>query len=297
MSPRKTAIRSLNDACSAERDKWLRRAAFFHREDLHYLQFLIPEGLRVLELGCGTGHLLAALKPSFGVGVDFSSGMVAQARSKHPDLTFFMGDIEDEEFIASLPGPFDVILIADTIGLLDDCQGLFASLHTLCMRETRLMIAYFSHLWYPVLKGAEAAQLRMPQPSQNVLSPEDIRALVELADFEPVKAEKRLLSPARMLGVGRAMNRFVAPWPGIRSLCLRHYTVCRSLRHRGQDIESATVVVPARNERGNIEAVVTRLPRFGDIEIIFVEGHSNDGTWENRGTSQLNEFESQPVDC
>jgi SAM-dependent methyltransferase len=281
MSARKLAIRSLSDTNSAEREKWLQRGAFFHREDLHYLKFLIPEGSRVLELGCGTGHLLAALKPSFGVGVDFSDGMISQARRNHPELTFLEGDIEDLEFLRSLPGPFDFILVADTIGGVDDCQGLFASLHGLCTRETRLVVAYFSHLWYPVLKTAEAFRLRMPQSAQNVLSPEDVRALVELADFEPVKAEKRLLSPARLLGVGRLMNRFIAPWPVIRNLCLRHYTVCRSLRCAADKIESATVVVPARNERGNIEAAVQRLPRFtSELELIFVEGHSQDGTWE-----------------
>lgn len=281
MSPRKAAIRSLNDTNAADRGKWLKRSAFFHREDLLYLRFLIPEGLRILELGCGTGHLLAALKPSFGVGVDFSNGMIAEARANHPDLTFLTGDVEDAEFISSLPGPFDVILIADTIGFVDDCQGLFASLHGLCTRETRLVVAYFSHLWYPALKTAETLRLRMPQSAQNVLSPDDVRALVELADFEPVKAEKRLLSPARLLGLGRLMNRFIAPWPGIRSLCLRHYTVCRSLRCTDDKIKSATVVIPARNERGNIEAAVQRLPRFtSELEIVFVEGHSQDGTWE-----------------
>lgn len=281
MSSRKAALRGLSDGNAADREKWLQRGAFFHHEDLLYLKFLIPEGVRVLELGCGTGHLLAALKPSFGVGVDFSSGMITQARKNHPNLTFLTGDIEDPEVVRSLSGPFDVILIADTLGFLDDCQALVASLHPLCTRETRIVIAYFSHLWYPALKAAEATRLRMPQPTQNVLSPDDIRGLVELADFEPVKAERRLLSPVKMFGLGRAINRFIAPWPGIRSLCLRHYTVCRSLRSVDDRMTSATVVIPARNERGNIEAAVRRLPRFtSDLEIIFVEGHSSDGTWD-----------------
>lgn len=281
MSPRKEMLRSLSDGLAADRDQWIERGAFFHREDLSYLKFIIPEGLRVLELGCGTGHLLASLRPSFGVGVDFSGGMIARARANHPDLTFLEGDIENPDFIASLPGPFDVIVIVDTLGFLDDCQNLLASLHALCTRETRLVIAYFSHLWYPALKGAEAVGLRMRQPAQNVLAPEDVRALVDLADFEPVKTERRLLSPLRMLGVGRVLNKFVAPWPGIRALCLRHYTVCRSLQARAGDVKSATVVIPARNERGNIEPAVRRLPRFADdMEIVFVEGHSVDGTWD-----------------
>ena len=49
----------------------------------------------------------------------------------------------------------------------------------------------------------------------------------------------------------------------------------------GDAVESATIVIPARNERGNIEAAVKRIPPFADdIEIIFVEGHSTDGTWD-----------------
>jgi SAM-dependent methyltransferase len=280
MSARKRRIRQLADASAPERRKWLSRGAFFHAEDMRYLKFLIPEGARVLELGCGTGDLLAALKPSFGVGVDFSAGMIGEARKAHPDLTFLVGDIEDAHFVRSLPGPFDFIVIIDALGALDDCQAMFASLHDLCTRETRLVVGYFSHLWYPALKMAEATGMKMPQPPQNVLSPTDVRALAALGDFDTVKNETRVLLPVRLLGIGRLINRFVAPLPLIRQLCLRHFTVSRSLR-RLAEVSSATVVIPARNERGNIEAAVKRIPRFAEsLEIIFIEGHSEDGTWE-----------------
>jgi len=102
-----------------------------------------------------------------------------------------------------------------------------------------------------------------------------------LADFEALKSESRLLSPLRLLGLGRLINRFVAPLPVFSSLCLRHYTVCRSLRRLGEAPRTATIVIPARNERGNIAPAVERLPRFAEVlEIIFVEGHSTDGTWD-----------------
>ncbi len=279
-SARKQKIHGHGERYASQRKSWLERNAFFHREDLRYLKFAIPEGARVLELGCGNGHLLAALKPSFGVGVDFSEAMIAEARKTYDHLSIFVGDVEDEAFLKSLPGPFDVILIVDTAGSLEDCQSVFEKLHGLSTRETRVIVGYFSHLWYPILKLAEFLNLRMSQPEQNVLSPADIRGLAALADLEPVKSEARLLSPMRMLGLGRLINRFVAPLPLIRSFCLRHYTICRSMCRLGEDIGSATVVVPARNERGNIERAVREIPRFADIEIIFVEGHSRDGTWE-----------------
>jgi SAM-dependent methyltransferase len=280
LSPRKEKIRRWSDATASERARWRQHAAFFHREDMHYLKFLIPEGMRVLELGCCTGELLAGLKPSFGVGVDLSSSAIEEAKRVYPAYRFYAGDIEAPEFIESLPGPFDYIVIVDTLGSLEDCQLVFENLHMLCTRETRLIVGYFSHLWYPLLKFAEAIGLKMPQPSQNVLAPADVCSLAALADFEALKGERRVLSPLRMFGLGRFINRFLAPFPVFSSLCLRHYTVCRSLRQRGEAPSTATIVIPARNERGNIDAAIQRIPRFAKaLEIIFVEGHSSDGTW------------------
>jgi SAM-dependent methyltransferase len=280
-SGRKAAILAHSEKYASSREAWRKKSAFFHREDEIYLRFLIPEGARVLEIGCGTGDTLAALAPSYGVGVDFSPAMIDQARQLHPGLTFHVGDAEYAETIAALGGPFEFILVQDTIGSLEDCQKFLAQLHPLCTRETRIVVGYFSHLWQPVLKLAEVLGLRMPYPSQNVLAPDDVAALAALADFDPVKAERRILMPVFLFGVGRLVNRFISILPGFRFFALRHYVVCRSLRVADDNLKSATVVIPARNERGNIEPAIQRLPQFcDDIEVIFIEGHSKDGTFE-----------------
>jgi SAM-dependent methyltransferase len=280
-SARKTAILAHSERAAPRREEFRRRASFFHAEDRRYLRFLIPKGSRVLEIGCGTGDVLASLEPSHGVGIDFSPGMIAEAKRLHPGLDLRVGDCEDPDFIASLPGPFDIILIVDTIGSLDDCQAMLESLHGLCTRTTRLIITYFSHLWQPALAVAEWIGWRVKQPPQNVMSPADIRAIADLAGFEAITSQSRLLSPLHLLGIGRFFNRFVATLPGVRHLGLRHYTVCRSFAHAREEVRSASVIIPARNERGNIEPAVMRLPAFcDDIEIIFVEGHSRDGTFE-----------------
>lgn len=279
LSTRKAAILSNAEQAAPTREAYRQRATFFHQEDLRYLRFLIPPGLRVLELGCGTGSLLAGLDPTFGVGVDMSPAMIGEAKRLHPQCQFLVGDAEDAEFVASLPGPFDVILISDAVGAFDDCQKTFEAFHSLCTRETRLVISYYSHLWEPLVSFAEFIGWRRKQPLQNVLSSSDIRALAELADFEVIKSESRLLSPVKLLGIGRFLNRFISILPVIRHLSLRHYSVCRSMRMGTEDIRSATVVIPARNERGNIEAAINRMPKFcDDIEVIFIEGHSSDGT-------------------
>lgn len=281
LSPRKAAIlRHAEDSASSRR-KWREKGSTFHREDEAYLKFLIPKGKRVLEIGCGIGDTLASLEPSYGLGIDFSPGMIEQARRIHPGLSFVVGDAEDPETYSRIGETFDYIVVVDAIGSFDDCQAFFDLLHPLCTRETRLVVGYFSHLWFPILKFAELIGMRMNHPPQNVLAPADVWALTRLAGFDLVKSEQRLLMPVSLFGIGRLINRFISVLPGFRIFALRHYAVCRSLGKADDGLKSASVVVPARNERGNIEAAVQRIPQFcDDIEIIFIEGHSKDGTYQ-----------------
>lgn len=279
--PRKQAILAHSEKYAASRSEWRRKAWFFHREDETYLRFLIPKHARVLEIGCGVGDTLAALEPSFGMGIDFSPSIVDEARRRHPSLTFRVGDAEATETIAAVDEKFDFILVMDTVGSLDDVQKFVEQLRPLCTRETRLVIGYFSHLWQPVLKLAELLGKRMPYPPQNALSPADLRALVDLAEFDAVKSEQRVLMPVSLFGIGRLINRFVSVLPGFRLFALRHYSVSRCRQAAIEDLKSVTIVIPARNERGNIEPAIRRIPKFcDDIEIIFIEGHSKDGTFE-----------------
>ena len=245
------------------------------------MRFLVPEGLSVLELGCGTGSLLAALKPTRGVGIDISEKMVELAKAGAPDLTFKVGDVEDPTTLESLDGPFDIIVLSDLLGNLNDVQQVLGNLRPLCHSGTRVVIAYYSPLWEPVLRFGEIVGLRMPQPAMTWLSSTDVAGFLGLENFDVVKSEWRQLLPRRLLGFGTLINRYLAPFPLIRGLCLRHYVVARVMPAEPAQGLSTTVLVPCRNERGNIESAVTRLPAFcDDIEIVFVEGNSSDGTYE-----------------
>src|SRR5260370_15945258 len=232
-SARKIAMRGFFERMARERHRWIERNAYFYDEDYRYMRFLISKGSAVLELGCGIGDMLKALKPSKGVGVDFSAAMIDEARKRHPDLHFQVGDVEDPVFMNSLDGTFDYIVMSDTIGALDDCEAALASLHHLCHRDTRLVISYYSHLWEPVLALGSWLCLRMQTPDQNFLSPLDIQNLLGLAEFEVVKREWRQLLPRRWLGIGPLVNRYIGTLPIIRNFSMRHYLVARSLRAAG----------------------------------------------------------------
>ena len=243
------------------------------------MRFLARPGQRILEIGSGTGDLLAFLQPSHGVGIDISAGMTKQAEKKYPDLTFMTGDIEDKNFLGRIKGPFDIIILSDAIGLLDDCQNTLKSLHRLCTSQTRLIVSYYSWTWEPILKLAEKLSLKMPAKEMNWLSSGDVVNFLSLADFQTVKVDWRQLLPKRLFGLGYIINKFIGTLPIIRHACLRNYLVARPIKSAKLRAPSTTVLIPCRNESGNIENAVKRLPSFcKDIEIIFVEGNSTDNT-------------------
>lgn len=274
---KKEIIGRFNDL-AAKREYWRQRNQYYYDEQTRYFRFLVPEGSSVLDLGCGTGDLLHALKPKRGVGVDFSQEMVQMASQKHPELEFRVADMEGLEGWGET---FDFIIMSDVVGHLLDVQKTFQKLRAFCSPGTRVIVSYYNFLWEPILKLGERVGLKMPRKDQNWLSSGDICNLLSLAEHQVVKEEHRLLFPKKIPWMSNFINRYIATLPGIRRLCLCRYIVARPMRLRRESEFSTTILVPCRNEKGNVEDAVKRVPPFGSHqEIIFVEGHSTDGTKE-----------------
>ena len=266
------------DSVSTERKKWRKKGAFYHKQLEKYLQYLIPSNSSVIEIGCGTGDLLAALNPERGVGIDISPKMVEIAKEKFPHLQFETGDFED----LHIEEKFDYVVLVETIGHVDDIQSAFKELRKVCKPETRVIIVYYNYLWEPVLKFAEAVGLRMKQPLQHWLPLDDISNLLYLNDFEVIKKGYRFLLPIYIPIVSTFLNRFLANMPFFWKLSLNEVLIASPKGQRKPSKEvTCSVVVPCRNEKGNIEQAVLRTPDMGkEMEIIFVEGHSQDETFE-----------------
>ncbi len=281
LSPRKRSLLAAFETSGGEQYRGGKFNATYRKDDFKFMRFLIPAGKRVLELGCGNGELLATLEPSYGVGIDFSARTIANAKARHPQLNFILGDAEDPATLAAVKGPFDYIVIADTIAMFEDIDGTLRLVHQLCEPSTRIIIAYYSHLWEPILKLGELLRIKSRQAEVNYVATADFLNLMDLADFEVISQEQRQLIPLRWFGIGPLVNRFIAPLPGIRKLCLRTYLVGRPVRQFPDRKFSVSIVIPCRNERGNIESAILRMPRFGTSqEVLFVEGNSSDGTFE-----------------
>jgi SAM-dependent methyltransferase len=273
---RKQELIARFDGLAHRRRRWMEKNSYYYDDQRKYFQFLVPPGSSVLELGCGTGDLLNALKPKRAVGVDFSAEMLRIAKETYPDLEFREADVEGLEDWGET---FDIIILPDIVGHLQDIEETLRRLRAFCKPESRVIIAYYNFLWEPVLKLGEILGIKMPQHYQNWLATGDICNLLVLTNFQVVKTECRLLMPKRVPVLSNVVNKYVASLPGIRRLCLCRYIVARPVDLRGNKDYSATILIPCRNEKGNIDAAVQRIPEFGSHqEIIFVEGHSADGT-------------------
>ena len=263
------------DTMADDRDRWIERNRYYHQQLAHHFTFHIPAGASVLEIGSGTGQLLAALQPRRGVGVDLSSAMVRRASSNYPHLEFRIGDVEN----LNLDEKFDYVILSDAITYLYDVQQALQNLQRVCHSRTRLVISSYNAVWQPLLGMAERLGWKARQPSENWLGQGDIENLLDLAGFEVVRRNARVLLPVNIPLLAPLCNRYLVSFPGCRHLALVMMIVARPKAQPATRQPSVSVIIPARNERGNIEAAVLRTPKMGShTEIVFVEGNSSDDT-------------------
>lgn len=205
--------------------------------------------------------------------------MIAEARKQFPELDTRVMSAENIQ----LGEKYDLIILSNLIGYLDDIQKVLEQLHAVCHAHTKIIITYYNFLWEPLLKFGEFTGLKMRTPRQNWLSLAEINNLLFLSGFQTYRNSRRMLLPIYIPLLSELMNGFFAKLPGFRSLSINNFTFAKRVEREAGSGErySVSVVIPARNESGNIENAILRMPKLGkDTEIIFVESNSSDDTWE-----------------
>lgn len=272
-----TARKNLWNAVARKMDSWKGWGAYYHQRLAEVYRFWIAPGQRVLELGCGRGDLLAALKPGRGVGVDFSPEMIERARGQYPDITFIEADCHH---LQEIEGPFDVILLSDLVDDLWDVQEVFAQLSRLCHDRTRILMNSYSRVWeFPLYLAGKLGMAKRKMP-QNWLTIDDISGIMSLSDFEVVRVWHEILWPLHFPVLDGFCNKFLARlWP-FKFFTLSNFIMARPRPRKAQEAPIVSVIVAARNEAGNIAEIFRRTPEMGaGTEIVFVEGHSRDDTY------------------
>jgi len=269
-------IEKFYDKIARRRVSWKKKNRYYHNQLTRLFQFLIPQGQKIIEIGSGTGDLLASLKPTKGVGIDISENMIKIAKKKYSK--FVKSSAEN----LRINEKFDYIILSDVVGDLSDIQQSLQEIDKISDENSRIVISYYNYLWEPILKLGEKLNLKMPQPLQNWLSRGDIKNLLELSDLEIVKDSTFLLFPLYIPIFSTYVNKYIARLPFINKLCLVMYFVARKKPTILLEKDySVSIIIPTRNEAGNIERAITSIPQLTKTQqLVFVEGHSKDNTRE-----------------
>lgn len=265
-----------DDIARAPQRGW-KLGGYYHQRLADIYCFLIPPRMRVLELGCGAGDLLHALRPGYGVGVDFSAATISKARSKYPELSFVQADAHDLD----LGEQFDFIVCSDFVNDLWDVQHVFSAAVRHSHPGTRIIVNTYSRLWEIPRRLTEMLGLVDRQLEQNWLTTEDISNLLYLANCETMRVWQEILWPVRTPGLNAIANKFLVKMSPFRWFALTNFLIARPVQKPEWDAEpTVSVVVPARNEEDNIKGIFDRTPQMGSrTELIFVEGNSKDDTY------------------
>jgi 2-polyprenyl-3-methyl-5-hydroxy-6-metoxy-1,4-benzoquinol methylase len=254
-------------------------SAYYHSRLADIYQSITSGYAKILEIGMGPGDLLANLRPEFGVGVDISAGMVAKAKTRHPELHFVHADGHH----LPLEGNFDLIILSDLLNDVWDVQGILTEVSRLSSPTTRVVVNFYSRLWQLPLNIAQALGFAKQMAEQNWLTKEDITNLMALTDLEVFRSFPEILLPLNIPLLSPLLNRFLVKFPPFSWFALTDFIVaCPVPITADQEQDGAvSVIIPARNEAGNIDRLFDRIPNMGaSTELIFIEGHSKDNTFE-----------------
>lgn len=265
-----------NDEITPRRIRYIKKNGYYYRQLIRHLRHIIPPGARVLHLRCSIGYVLDELRPSYGLGIDDSPRQIEEAAKRYPQLDFLLQSPEN----VSLPegtAAFDHILITSVEDIID-LQACLDSVAPYCSPSTRIIVVNYHYLWHPLVKLAERLRLRIPQKQHNWISAWDINGIMTIAGYEPLVNRRAILFPFNIPVISYLLNRFVARLPLFRFFTMHRINVARPVPPP-QGEYSVSVCIPCRNEAGNIQAAVERIPQMGShVEIIFGDDKSTDGT-------------------
>jgi SAM-dependent methyltransferase len=269
------------DHIASKRKGKKRRYSYYWNDISRFCNYFAHEDISVLEIGCGTGELLGGLTAKRKVGLDFSPVMIDVARKQFPDMEFNVMAAEDIQ----LTEKFDLIILSNLIGYLDDMQQVLEQVRKVCHANTKIIVTYYNYLWEPLLNFAEKIGLKEKSPKQNWLTLHDINNMLYISGFDVYRNTKRMIFPIYIPLLSTFLNRYLGKFPFFRFFSLSYFTFAKPLQQMREEEYaqkySTTIVIPARNESGNIENAILRLPKFGKhLEIIFIEGNSTDDTWQ-----------------
>jgi SAM-dependent methyltransferase len=195
------SVRDHFDEVAPDYDHWKHKASYYYTTVKAYVAEVVPPGRRVLEVGCGTGDILASLDPEVGFGIDLSPEMVARAAAKHPQLRFAVHDLMGEP----LGEQFDFVVAVDVAEHVSDLGRAMASMAAALGPDGRLVLTTVNPAWGLSLELAERLHLKMPEGSHTWRSRPELESAARGVGLTAVSYERTFLVP-KAVPLLRALN-------------------------------------------------------------------------------------------
>ncbi|MEC7276635.1 MAG: glycosyltransferase family 2 protein [Bdellovibrionota bacterium] len=176
-------------------------------------------------------------------------------------------------------GDRDAILINGNLNYSYDIQTYLEELYKKSSRSTRIVCVLYNYYLSALFSLATSMGIRKGPLPKTFITQVDLENICRLSGYEICYEKNIVHLPFSLLGIGTLINKFLSLIPFVKHFTLLSVAVLRPVKEAQK--KSLSILVPARNEKGNIENAVKRIPEMGvDIEVIYVEGNSSDNTWE-----------------
>ncbi len=273
----KKQIQDKNNHISSKRRRWVNNNPYYYKQITNALNYIVKEGESVLHVRCSTGDILNSLSCKLKVGVDDSEKQIKVAQETFPNCTFIYSDIEKIDINQT----FDYVIISSLEDIVD-IKAVLENIKKNTTRKTRIILLYYNFFWNPLVKLAEKTGLKVPQNLHNWISANDLHNFIKITGLTHVIDKKIILFPFNIPIFSYILNKGFSRLPFFRNFNLINISIARlNFKPENNQENKISIIIPCKNEAGNIEDAVLRIPSMGShVEILFGDDKSTDGTAE-----------------
>ncbi|MBI2028436.1 MAG: glycosyltransferase family 2 protein [Candidatus Levybacteria bacterium] len=236
---------------------------YYRKRNIRFLEFIIPQKKKILFVDLHKADL----------------NIINKLRKKYPTLK-----VINTKDVYGLRGKFDYVILYTSSSYVNNKKLFFRQLQKRCHPSTRIVMYQRSHIWQWIGCFIERLRSREKKELHNMSPTNNISADLISNGFEPTRIFRSTLLPFFAFGLGPIINAVATAIPFFDIFKIDRYIVARPMPELFRKTElpqSLTICITVRNERDNIEPIVKSLPIIcKSQEILFVEGHSSDGTRE-----------------
>ena len=207
------------------------------------------------------------------------SSNVVENINVNKTLAMEFNDIKTLKSFAKTNDLYDIVIVTDLFELSDDIYNFLIEINRILSNEGKILITSINPKWNMFLSFFEVFKLKQFSGKRNYINPKKINNIAKSTGLELILTNSRQIFPFKLFGIGNFINKIFEVMFSYFGLGIQMYSVFRKITNI-KSSKSKSIIIPAKNEEGNLEELISRLPKqiYSESEIIIICGPSKDGT-------------------